>query len=206
MFARSVTYKARLDSIDAGVGFVRDELMPMAMSMPGCLGLSMMTDRHSGRCIATTSWDTMERMRASNELIRPMREKGGDVLGGAPFVEEWEIAVVHRDHPTGGGACVRSTWMRVDQGHMDRAIDTFKMAAMPAMESLSGFCSASLFVDRTMGHAVSNVVYDSPATMARSREAAKVIRVEAAGDAHADVLDVCEFDLAIAHLRVPEMA
>ena len=96
--------------------------------------------------------------------------------------------------------------MRVDQRHMDRAIDTFRMVAMPAMESLSGFCSASLFVDRAMGHAVSNVVYDSKETMARSREAAKVIRVEAAGDAHADVLDVCEFDLAIAHLRVPEMA
>ena len=48
LFARSVTYKARLESIDAGIDFVRDELMPMAMSMPGCMGLSMMADRHSG--------------------------------------------------------------------------------------------------------------------------------------------------------------
>jgi hypothetical protein len=206
LFARSVTYKARLESIDAGIDFVRDELMPMAMSMPGCMGLSMMADRHGGRVIATTSWESMDRMRASSDQIRPMRERGGEVLGGAPFVEEWEVAVVHRDHPTRTGACMRCTWFRIDPMQIDRVIETFRMGAMPAMESLSGFCSASLFVNREMGRAVSNAVYDSMDTMARSREGAKVIRVEAARDAQADVLDVCEFELAIAHLRIPEMA
>jgi hypothetical protein len=42
--------------------------------------------------------------------------------------------------------------------------------------------------------------------MNNSREAARTVRMDSARDAHAQVLDVAEFDLALAHLRVPEMA
>ena len=206
MHARSTTFRARQVAIDDGIAFLRDEVMPAAMAMTGCTGLSMMADRRSGRCIATTAWDAADHMRASAGLMAPMRERAAAVMSADPFVEEWEIASVHRAHTSHDGACVRATWMWLEPGMVDHAVDTYRMVTLPRMQDLEGFCSASLFVDRELGRAVSSVTYDSHEAMNRSREAARTIRMGSARDAHAQVLDVAEFDLVLAHLRVREMA
>lgn len=206
MYARSTTVQAHQDSIDNGIAFIRDDVMPALMDMPGCIGLSMMVDRESGRCIATSAWDSMESMRASEDMARPMRERAAEIMGNRAQVDEWQIAVLHRDHPTEHGACVRATWVRFDPENLDHAIDVYRMGMLPAMQELEGFCSASLMVDRDTGIAVSSVTYDDSAAMERTRDAADSLRLTGAREAGVEVLDVCEFELALAHLHVPEMA
>jgi hypothetical protein len=49
------------------------------------------------------------------------------------------------------------------------------------------------------------VSYDSLEAMDNNREAAASMRAATTKDAGAEVLDVCEFELALAHLRVPEL-
>jgi heme-degrading monooxygenase HmoA len=206
VYARSTTIMARPESIDAGMAEVRDNVMPMVTGMEGCIGMSMLADRSSGRCIVTSAWRSEEAMRATDEEVRPVRARVGEMMGGGdPEVEEWEIAVLHRDHQSGQGACVRVTWMRVDPADLDRAIDVYRLASLPRAEELEGFCSASLLVDRDSGRAVSSVTYDSMEAMSRNREAAEQLRMSASKDAGAEVLDVGEFELALAHLRVPEL-
>ncbi|MDX6290963.1 MAG: hypothetical protein QOH50_38 [Kribbellaceae bacterium] len=204
MYARSTTFMARPESIDAGIAQVRDEVMPMVQGMEGCIGLSMMVDRESGRCIITTAWRSAEAMHPTDEMLRPVRARLGETIGGTPQVEEWEIAVLHRDHKSADGACIRATWVQVDPANLDRAIDVYKVATLPRTEELDGFCSASLMVDRGSGRAVSSVTYDSLEAMERNREAASAMRSATTKDAGAEVLDVGEFELALAHLRVPE--
>ncbi|MGW1341203.1 antibiotic biosynthesis monooxygenase family protein [Kribbella sp. NPDC002412] len=206
MYARSTTIYAKPGSMDAGIAQVRDEVMPMILEMDGCIGLSMLADRESGRCIATSAWQSEEAMRATDEGLRSVRERIAETMGaGSPKVEEWEIAVLHRDHRSGEGACVRATWVKVDPANLDRSIDVYKMASLPRMEDLAGFCSASLLIDRASGRAVSSVTYDSQEAMDSNREAAASMRSATTKEAGAEVLDVCEFELAIAHLRVPEL-
>ena len=106
MYARSTTIMARPESIDAGIAQVRDEVMPTILEMDGCIGLSMLTDRESGRCIATSAWRSEEAMRATDEELRPIRDRIAATMGGDPQVQEWEIAVLHRDHRSVAGACV----------------------------------------------------------------------------------------------------
>jgi len=65
MYARSTTINGNPGSIDAGIAHVRDEVMPMVTAMDGCLGMSLVVDRETGRCIATTSWETEEAIAAS---------------------------------------------------------------------------------------------------------------------------------------------
>jgi len=206
MYARSTTFQAKVRMMDAGIEFLRSEVVPAVQAMPGCLGLSMMADPMSGRCIVTSSWDSMDDMRASDAAVAPMRSRAGKLLGGLPFVEEWEIAAMHRHHHSHQGACVRAIWMHGAAADLDRGLDVFKMVTMPAMESLDGFCSASLFLDRSTGRAVMSATYDSREMMTATREQAMDLRMRTAGDARVDILDVAEFDLLVAHLRVPEMA
>jgi hypothetical protein len=205
VYARSTTIMARPESIDAGIAQVRDEVMPTILEMDGCIGLSMLADRESGRCIATSAWQSEEAMRATDEELTPIRDRIASTMGGSPQVEEWEIAVLHRDHRSVAGACVRATWVKVDPANLERAIDVYKLASLPRLEDLAGFCSASLLIDRASGRAVSSVTYDSQEAMDSNRESAASMRSATAKDAGAEVIDVCEFELAIAHLRVPEL-
>ncbi|MEU4294350.1 antibiotic biosynthesis monooxygenase [Kribbella sp. NPDC026596] len=205
MYARSTTINALSGSIDAGIAQVRDEVMPALLEMPGCVGLSMMTDRESGRCIATSAWRSQEAMRATDQELWSVRDRLGRTLGGTPMVQEWEIAVLHRDHRSVAGACIRATWVKVDPARLDGAIDVYRLASLPRLEDLAGFCSASLLVDRASGRAVSSVTYDSQETMDANREAAASMRSATAKDAGAEVVDVGEFELVLAHLHVPEL-
>ena len=186
---------------------VRDEVMPALMDMDGCVGLSMLVDRQGGRCIATSAWRDEGVMRATDGRLRSVRDRLAELLGGGqPEVEEWEIAILHRDHMSRPGACVRATWVQIDPAGLDRALEVYRSTVLPAVEAFDGFCSASLMISRSTGRSVSSVTFDSQRALERSREQAAAVRESATREAGASVLDVCEFELALAHLRVPEMA
>jgi hypothetical protein len=206
VYARSTTIRAHPESIESGIAHIRDEVMPMVLGMDGCIGLSMLVDRLSGRCIATTAWQSKEAMEASAEQVRPLRERAAELLGGRPQVDEWEIAVMHRDHTSAPGACVRATWLRLQPDQLDRGIDTFKMGILPVVQEFDGFCSASLMVDRTEGYVVGSVTFDSREAMERSRAQNEELRERGVRESGAELMEVGEFELALAHLRVPEMA
>ena len=206
MYARSTTIQAQPSSIDDGIAFVRDTVMPALEGMDGFIGVSLMVDRQSGRCIATSAWESEEAMRASSEAVRPVREQATQAFGGSADVEGWEIAVLHRDHRSSEGACVRTTWVKVDPDQIDQGLELYKTTVLPALEELEGFCSASLMLDRASGRAVASASFDSAEAMERNRPQADSLRDASTQQAGAEVLDECEFELALAHLRVPEMA
>jgi hypothetical protein len=206
VYARSTTIRANPDSLESGVALVRDEIMPEVMGMDGCVGMSMLVDRMTGRSIVTTAWQSKEAMDATADRVRPLRDRASEMLGGRPQVDEWEIAVMHRDHTSAPGACVRATWVRMAPDRMDRVIDVYKVGVLPGVQEFEGFCSASLMVDRREGYAVSSVTFDSREAMDRNRTQAEALRERSAREAGFEIMEVGEFELALAHLHVPEMA
>ena len=206
MYARSTTIQAQPSSIDDGIAHMRDTVMPALQGIDGCVGMSLLVDRASGRCIATSSWESEEAMHASEEAIRPIRDQAAERFGGSAQVEEWDIAAMHRDHRAGDGACVRATWVNVDPDQMDRGIDFYKTTILPAIEGLDGFCSASLLVDRATGRGVAAATFDTTEALERNKDELERIKSTGSQEANAEVLDQCDFELAVAHLRVPEMA
>ncbi len=203
--ARSITIMGDPRKLDSGIEFVRDEVQPMISSMDGCIGLSMLVDRATGHCIVTSAWRDEESMQASNAGLMSVRARGGEILGGEPQVEEWEVGVMHRDHDAQAGSCCRVTWMQLKHSDIDRAMGVYKSGLLPMIESLDGFCSVSLLIDRVTGRACSTVAFDSRASMDATRDQVVKIREGGAIEAGVDVTDVIEFDLPIAHLRLPEL-
>jgi quinol monooxygenase YgiN len=206
MYARSTTIQAQPTSIDDGIAHMRDKVMPALEAIDGCVGLSLLVDRTSGRCIATSSWESEEAMRASAESLRPMRDRAAELFGGGAQIEEWEFAAMHREHRAGEGACVRATWVKVDPDQLDGGIEFYKGTLLPALEELEGFCSASLLVDRASGRGVAVATFDNAEALERNKDQLDGIKATGSREANAEVLDQCDFELALAHLRVPEMA
>ena len=207
MYARSTTIQADPQMIDAGIANVRDEVMPAMRTMPGFVGLSMLCDRTSGRCIVTTSWDSEESMHASENAVHDLRMRAAEAMGGSqPEVGEWEIAMMHRKHEGHDDCVTRVVWGESDPARADDNLSTLRMSALPKMEELPGFCSMSLFVNRENGRSAMATTYDSREQMQEATDRAMEIRRETTEATGVRVTDVAEFDLVVHDLRVPEMA
>lgn len=181
--------------------------MPALQEVDGYVGVSLLVDRQSGRCITTSAWENEEAMRASDERIRPIRDRAAEMFGGSgsPMVEEWELAVLHRDHRSGEGACARVTWVTSDPSQTDQNVEYYKTSVLPDLENLEGFCSASLMINRASGRAVSCASFDSREAMDRNREQSNALKNEKIQEAGVEEADEQEFELALAHLRAPEL-
>lgn len=206
MFARSTTIQALPSAIDQGLAYLREDVMPALLRMDGCVGFSALVDRASGRCIATSSWDSERAMRATAGAVQAVRDEGTKAFGGTiASVEEWEIALLHREHHTQEGTCVRVTRIQGDPSQVDRAVEIVRGTVIPRLEAMSGFGSCSFLVNRTTGLAVGTFAFDTRAALEASRAGATEVRTAVVQQLGATVEDVHEFELAIAHLRVPEL-
>jgi len=205
MFARSTTITGDPGKVDAGITYIRDEVMPAITSMDGCIGLSLLANRDSGRCIATSSWSSEEAMQATESRVVPMRTRGEEIFGGPVTVDQWEIAVMHREHEAREGSWCRVTWLQGDLSEIERTLDFFKHTVLPKLEESEGFCSASLLIDRSSGRCCSTARYDSKATLEATREIAAAMRARRTEMGGVEFTEIDECELVFAHLRVPEL-
>ena len=208
MYIRSTEIQGEPAAVDDGLGLVREEIFPAVSAMDGCVGMSMLVDRQTGRCVTTTAWSSEDAMRASAPSVRPLRDRAERALGSTSgrYVHEWEAAVVHRDHATPEDACARLTWLSGDPNMVESSIDLFRMVVLPQIQVLDGFCSASLMVDRETGRVVSTVAFDNLDAVAASRALSEEIRERVTGELGATIDSIEELEVAFAHLHVPEMA
>ena len=206
MYARSTTINADPNRMDDGIADVRDNVMPAVLDMSGCVGISMLCDRGSGRCIVTTAWETEEAMAATREQVRAMRDRATEQFGGRrPEVQEWEIAVVHRLHPATDDACARVNWTRVEPSTVDRVLDTLRMSLIPRLDEVPGFCSCSMLIDRQTGMGTFTAMYADRSALEASRQHVGKLREEFSRAMDMDITEVAEFDVVLHQLRVPEL-
>ena len=190
--------------VDEGIAPVRDEIMPAVQEMDGCIGLSLLLARDAGTSILTSAWDSQDAMRASAQAVAALRRRGAELLSATPEVREWEIAVLHREQAAPERARASVTWTRGDPANVDRNLQAFREQVMPRIQELDGFCSVSLFVDRQEGLGVTATVFRDRAALDSARGAIQQIREGALDQLSLELLDVAEFEVAHAHLRVPE--
>ena len=205
MYARSTTVHGDPMKIDDGIAYVRDTVMPAIKQMAGSIGLSMLCDRESGRCIVTTAWRDEMSMHDTEGAVHDMRQRAAEMLGGHADVQEWDIAVMHRMHEAHNGACTRVIYGSIEMDRLDDVVSTMRMSLLPRMEELPGFCAVSHMIDRETGRSATAVTYDSKADMMAANEQAKALREEFTSGVGMEIIGIAEFDLVLAHLRVPEM-
>jgi hypothetical protein len=205
MYARSTSIQGDPARIDEGISFVREEVMPAVTGMDGCIGLSMLVNRETGHCIATTSWMTEDDMRATEGQVAALRSRGAEIMAAEIEVREWEIAVMHREHDAREGSWCRVTWSTCPPEDIESTLDFFRDTVMARLEEFEGFCSASMMVDRETGQCCGTARFDTRADLEATREMAKGMRDQRSRESNVEFGDVEELELVIAHLRVPEL-
>ena len=203
MYARSSTFRGRPESLDAGIEYVRNEVLPTMLVMDGCVGLSMLANRETGVSITTSAWHSLDSKEESEGQVNQLRKQIGERVGGEPEVDQWEIALLHRDHWCLDGARLRATWVQTSE--IDSLVDFTRTTTLPALDQVPGFCSASLLINRGTGKGVFAAGFDSAAAEEDSRERARGLREKFVDETGEQILDVQQFDMVLAHLHAPEL-
>jgi hypothetical protein len=204
MYARSTTVHGTPENLDDGIAYVRGDVLPAVRRMAGCIGLSMLCDRASGRSVVTTAWADEPAMHDSESGVWDLRARMAEVLGGRAEVQEWEIALMHRMHEAHHGACTRVMWGSEEPRRLDDHMAAVRTTLVPRLEGLPGFCSLSVMIDRETGRSATSITYDSHQDMVAAAEAVAAVRGDFARSIGMRVTATVEFDLALSHLRVPE--
>jgi hypothetical protein len=206
MYARSTSVQGDPARIDEGMRYVREEVMPAVTGMDGCIGLSMLVNRETGRCTVTTSWMSEDEMRMTDINVSAFRSRAAEIMGSDdPEVREWEIAIMHREHDAREGSWCRVTWLTCPPSDVESTLDFFRDTVMPSLEQFDGFCSASMLVDRATGQCCATARFDSREDLEATREMARGMRERRSQDSGVVFGDIEECELVIAHLRVPEL-
>ena len=205
MYARSTTVQGDPEHLDEAIRFVGEKEFPAITGIPGCVGLSMLADRESGRSIVSSAWADEETLKRSAEMVRPMQDRLMPMLKAEDcLIQNWDVAVLHRARPSGENARATVTWARIAPDHVETMLDAYRASLLPRLEELPGFCSLSLVVDRKQGRTVSVTSFEDPDALGLARKRARYLRDEFARGVGAHIHDVAEMDLVVAHLRIPE--
>jgi heme-degrading monooxygenase HmoA len=204
MYARSTTFHGDPHRIDEALTYLRDRAMPALMGMDGFVGISMLADRGSGRCIITSSFEDLAALHRSASEMRGIRARTADILQSPQALEEWQIALLHRERSAPEGARTRVTWCRTDPDRLDPTLDAYAESIVPRLSDLPGFCSVSVLADPVEGRSVAAVTFADDATLEQAGAQLTPLLQELGRQYAGEVTDEATFDLVLAHLRVPE--
>ncbi len=95
MHARVTTIQLDPGRIDDAVAQLEGEDIPRWKEIDGFKGFTLLVDRESGKVVGTSYWESEQAMSASEETVRPSRERAAETGGASapPTVERYEVVV-----------------------------------------------------------------------------------------------------------------
>ena len=105
MHARVTTMTLDPDRIDEVIEQVEKDDVPKWKDIDGWKGFTLLVDRQSGKCIATSYWTSRERMESAESEVQGSRDRAAEAGGAAesPQVELFELAIDAEAEPYGDG-------------------------------------------------------------------------------------------------------
>lgn len=90
-FVRLVTINGDPEKLDAAIVHIRNHSLPIAKALKGYRALVAAVDRQTGRLSASTTWDTMADLDASEGNMAGTRAEAAKIAGGGPSDMQVEI-------------------------------------------------------------------------------------------------------------------
>jgi len=86
-----VTLNGDPQKLDAAIVHIRNQSLPIAKSLKGYRALVAAIDRQTGRLSASTTWDTMADLDASESKMAGTRAEAAKIAGAGPSDVQVEI-------------------------------------------------------------------------------------------------------------------
>jgi hypothetical protein len=160
VFTRLLTYRGVTD-IDAGTGYLREEVLPILESQRGFRGVAAFADGIGNLVTVLSLWETEADRSASDSALGKTRNIALKLAGAAGFeVENFEeVFRVSAQPPLSPGRVLNVVRLRMLPVFMLEDIWWFNESIVPMITSQEGFCAMSNMVDWGTGCALSGSVF-----------------------------------------------
>jgi heme-degrading monooxygenase HmoA len=171
MFTRLLTFTGT-DNIDAGVTYLRDEVLPVLHAQRGYRGVTASASQ-SERVIGILSlWDTAADRDASDSALGKARQEAAKLVGGDLSVETFELMVAEIREPADVGSALMVTRLSMEPAKIDENLGFFKSEVLPRITAAPGFRALRNMINRQSGEGVVGSAWaDQDAMMAASEQA-----------------------------------
>jgi|SRR5580704_1358604 heme-degrading monooxygenase HmoA len=171
MFTRLLTFTGT-DNIDAGVTYLRDEVLPVLHAQRGYRGVTASASQ-SERVIGILSlWDTAADRDASDSALGKARQEAAKLVGGDLSVETFELMVAEIREPADVGSALMVTRLSMEPAKIDENLGFFNREVLPRITAAPGFRALRNMINRQSGEGVVGSAWaDQEAMMAASEQA-----------------------------------
>jgi heme-degrading monooxygenase HmoA len=164
MYTRLLTFKGATD-IDGGVGYLRDEVLPIINAQHGYRGVSASADRPGAVLGILSLWESESDRAASDSALGKARQEAIKIVGGELTVENFEQVAAEITKPPVAGCALIVTRTSMDPTTVDDNIAYFKSEVVRQIEAQPGFCALRNMIDRQTGRGVVGTVWDDREAM-----------------------------------------
>jgi len=92
--ARISTLEGPPESIEPGIAYIKEQVVPSMTDITGYRGILGLVDRAAGRAKSISFWDSAESLRASEERANEIRSEAAEALNERIIgVERFEVAI-----------------------------------------------------------------------------------------------------------------
>jgi heme-degrading monooxygenase HmoA len=159
MYARIVTITDAKD-IDAGIGWLREQLRPALRDQKGFRGLAVSAERAGGVLGVLTLWDTEADRDASWDALATTRQESRDIIGGQLSAESYEELLREAGStPPGPGSALMLLPVSMDPADVDENLAFFRSQILPRITACQGFQQVRLLMNRKTGHGLGGSVW-----------------------------------------------
>ena len=159
MHPRLLTFSGATN-IDAGVDYLRDEVVPVLNAQRGYRGVSASADRPAATLSILSLWDTEADRAASDSALGKAREEALKLIGGSLTIENLEQVASAVAKPPVPGCALYVSRVSMDPASVDDNIAFFKDEMLPRIQVAPGFCALRNMVDRQSGRAVVGMIFE----------------------------------------------
>ena len=177
MFSRVLTFRGA-KNVDAGVGVVRENALPVLRELKGYGGMTASADRDGGLFGILSLWETEADRDASFDALAGARQQGVDAVGGDLTVENFEELVVEMASPPTVGSALMVTRVSMDPSKIDENVGFFKSSIVPRITAAPGFLALRNMIDRKTGRGAVGTVWTDQAAMKSAAAEAQARRDE----------------------------
>ena len=196
MHARKTTTKSSPDKVDEATRVVEAQVIPAAQKLPGFLGGYWLADRETGEGIAVTFFDTKDNLDATSQSAGEIRSSaiqaiGADVVG----VENLEVVLSTGDKVHRSATAARVIHFESEPSRAEDGIKNIKENVIPSVSQFAGFQGGFWLLDRSSGKGVGVTLFDTPASLKASDEAARQVRERSAQAMQANISQPREYEV-----------
>jgi heme-degrading monooxygenase HmoA len=171
MFARIVTFTGATD-IDAGVDYIRDEVVPTLRQQKGFRAATASADRSGGLVAVMTLWESAADRDASESAMAKARDEGQKIIGGTLIVELFEEALVETVGQPVVGSALLVRRLSMDPGRIEDNLEFFAREVLPQIKAEPGFIGVRQLINRETGDAIVGTVWQDASAMRAAAESA----------------------------------